>query len=73
MTRFEVKPWGDLQFLPIGTTDGGSDVWSNGCCVQDKKLADAICRNMEAAYEQGLLDAKEEIMKSLEGCLITKF
>ena len=51
------------RWFPLGRNDKGDEVWCDGCCIEDKNLADRIAANMEAAYQQGLKDAARDIVQ----------
>lgn len=41
------------------------EVWVDGCCVQQKSLAERIAANMQAAYRQGIQDASRTMIRLL--------
>lgn len=51
------------SWMPLGRNDSGDEVWCDGCCVKDKRLAERIAANMEAAYEKGLEDAARDMIQ----------
>lgn len=51
------------RWMPLGRNDLGDEVWCDGCCIKDKRLAERIAANMEAAYKQGLEDAARDIVQ----------
>lgn len=60
--KFEAIPWDDRWF-PCGLAANGDDVFVDGCVIADKKLAERIAMNMEAAYNQGVEDASLEFVQ----------
>lgn len=64
MTKFTFKAHkhGD-RWVPMGTNKNDDEVWCDGCCIDDKQLADRIAANMKAAYEQGLTDAARAMVQ----------
>ena len=51
------------DWMPLGRNEQGDEVWCDGCCVADKRLADRIAANMEAAYNRGLEDAARDFVQ----------
>ena len=49
------------HWLPIGRNKSGDEIWRDGCCIENKLLAERIASNMERAYNVGFEQACVEL------------
>lgn len=65
---FSVLPVGD-RWLPCGKGPNGEEVWCDGCCVPDKRLAQMVANNMNIAFETGWNAAMSAIQATVRMAL----
>lgn len=61
---FSVSPI-DTRWHPSGEGPNGEEVWCDGCCVSDKRLAQMIANNMGAAFEAGWKAAMQSVQAAI--------
>ena len=63
---FSVSPMHGDKWHPSGVSNEGNEIWCDGCCIPNKRLAQMIALNMHVAFTEGWDAAMKHIRNLTE-------